>query len=70
MQKEEGSGREIVKDRRGILKEEKTKKEKKTKVQKKNLEKKEKMKEIKREREVEMRGFSGGEILKRRDPLV
>ena len=32
MQKGEGSGREIVKDRRKILKEEKAKKERKTKV--------------------------------------
>jgi len=46
MQKGEGSGREIVKDRKEILKEEKEKKtkkeKKKTKVQKKDLEKKEK----------------------------
>ena len=96
MQRGEGSGREIVKDRREILKEEKTKKEKKTtKVQKKNLEKKEKKREVEKreekkieidegqrrpekkieekievEREVELRGFSGGEILKGRYPLV
>ena len=43
MQRGEGSGKEVVKDRREILKEEKvkkTKKEKKIKVQKKDLEKK------------------------------
>jgi len=88
MQREEGSGREIGKDRREILRKERKKKERKmkTKVQKKNLEKKEKKieeegkeekaekvektKEIEEEREVEMQGFSGGEILKRRYPLV
>ena len=90
MQRGEGSGREIVKDRREILKEEKAKKERKTKVQKKDLgkkadEKKEekieidegqrrpeekKEEKIEVEREVEMRGFSGGEILKGRYPLV
>ena len=46
MQKGEGSGREIVKDRKEILKEEKAKKEKKTKVQKKDLGKKEKEEKI------------------------
>jgi len=74
MQKGEGSGREIGKDQRVILRE---KREKKTKIQKKDLEKKEKMREVEKknekmeeEREVEMRGFSGGEILKVRYPLV
>jgi len=88
MQRGEGSGREIGKDQREILREERKKKERrmKTKVQKKDLKKKEKkieeegkeekvekvekMKEIEEEREVEMRGFSRGEILKRRYPLV
>ena len=63
MQRGEGSGREVVKDRREILKEEKAKREKKrTKVQKKDLEKKkkkrvveeEKDEKIEKEREVEM----------------
>jgi len=74
MQRGEGSGKEVVKDRREILKEERMKK---TKVQKKDLEKKEKKREVEKkdekieeEREVEMQGFSGGEILKRRYPLV
>jgi len=82
MQRGEGSGREIGKDRREILREErmkkivqvrtqsKDKKEKKERVEekKKVIEKEEKT-EIE-EREVEMRGFSGGEILKGRYPLV
>ena len=74
MQRGEGSGKEVVKDRREILKEERMKK---TKVQKEDLEKKEKKREVEKkdekieeEREVEMQGFSGGEILKRRYPLV
>jgi len=57
MQRGEGSGREIVKGQREILKEErekKTKKEKKTKVQKKDLEKKEKMREEEREEKIEV----------------
>jgi len=90
MQRGEGSGRKIGKDRREILREEKEKKERKIKikVQKKDLEKKkekkvdnEKEKKIEKmiekeekteieEREVEMRGFSGGEILKGRYPLA
>ena len=81
MQRGEGSGREIVKDRREILKEEgeqKMKKEKKekTKVQKKDLKDRKEKKiddekeEIEEEKKVEMRGFSGGEILKGRYPLV
>ena len=49
MQKGEGSGREIVKDRKEILKEERVKKMK-TKVQKKNLEKKEKTREEEEEK--------------------
>ena len=40
MQRGEGSGKEIVKDRREILKEERAKKERKIKVQKKDLGKK------------------------------
>ena len=46
MQRGEGSGSEIGKDRREILKEEKAKKESKIKVQKKDLEKKEKTREV------------------------
>jgi len=49
MERGEGSGREIVKDRREILKEErvkKTRKEKKIKVQKKDLEKKKRRRKI------------------------
>jgi len=84
MQKGEGSGKEIGKDRREILREEREKKMK-TKVQKKDLENKKEKKiddekekieiEIKgkkeiEEKEVEMRGFSRGEILKGRYPLV
>jgi len=78
MERGEGSGREIVKDRREILKEEREKKEKrKTKVQKKDLEKKEKTREVEKreekieaDKEVEMQGFSRGEILKGRYPLA
>jgi len=90
MQRGEGSGKEVGKDRREILKEEKAKKEKrKTKVQKKDLENKKKKKvdnerkkkktkekvekkeeKIEEEKEIEMQGFSGGEILKGRYPLV
>jgi len=54
MQRGEGSGKEVVKDRREILKEERMKK---TKVQKKDLKKKEKKREIEKiekEKEVEM----------------
>ena len=89
MQRGEGSGSEVVKDRKEILKEERVKKMK-TKVQKKDLEKKDKMREVEKieidegqrrperkikekievEREVEMQGFSGGEILKGRYPLA
>jgi len=81
MQRGEGSGREIGKERREILREErkkkkvqvrtpnKDKKEKKEEKIEKTIEKEEK-KEIEEEREVEMRGFSGGEILKGRYPLV
>ena len=95
MQRGEGSGREMGKDRREIMKEEREKKERKMKVQKKDLEKKGKMREVEKreeekieieegqrrperkieekieeEKEIEMRGFSGGEILKGRYPLV
>jgi len=78
MERGEGSGREIVKDRKEILKEEKVKKkkrkikvEKKERKGKKDSEKKEeKIEKVREEREVEMRGFSRGEILKRRYPLV
>jgi len=83
MQRGEGSGKEIGKERREILREErkkkivqvqtlgKDKKEKKKEVdeKKKEIEVEEK-KEMEEEREVEMRGFSGGEILKGRYPLV
>ena len=54
IQRGEGSGKEVVKDRREILKEERMKK---TKVQKKDLKKKEKKREIEKiekEKEVEM----------------
>ena len=57
MQRGEGSGREIVKDRKEILKEEKAKKERKMKVQKKDLGKKridDEKTEIKEKREIEM----------------
>ena len=56
MQRGEGSGREVGKDHREILREEREKKERKMKikVQKKDLEKKEKMREVEKEREVEM----------------
>ena len=85
MQRGEGSGKEMVKGRKEILREEREKKMKeekrekrKTKVKKKDLEKKEKTREVEEkeekieieEREVEMQGFSGGEILKRRYPLA
>jgi len=84
MQKGEGSGKEIGKERREILREErkkkivqvqtpgKDKKKEKRVVEEKKEEKIEEKKESKEieEREVEMRGFSGGEILKRRYPLV
>ena len=88
MQRGEGSGREIGKDRREILREErkknigekksvqvrtpgKDKKEKKKGVEEKKQEiEKEETKEIEEEIEVEMRGFSGGEILKGRYPLA
>ena len=56
MQRGEGSGREVGKDHREILREEREKK-KKTKVQKEELEKKEKKREvekIEKEKEVEM----------------
>jgi len=62
MERGEGSGREVVKDRREILKKEKVKKEKR-----KIKEKKEKIEE---EREIKMQGFSGGEILRGRYSLV
>jgi len=64
IQKGEGREKEVVKNRREILKEEKAKKEKKEKKIEEKDEKKEE------EREVEMRGFSRGEILKGRYPLV
>ena len=95
MQRGEGSGKEVGKNRREILKEEREKKEKKIMAQKKGQEKKkekkvddetdeEKRKEgqqrpkikiemkgkIEIEKEVEMRGFSRGEILKGRYPLA
>ena len=76
MQRGEGSGKEIGKDRREILKEERKKKmgdKKKVQVQTPDEDKKEKIEEkteIEEEREIEMRGFSGGEILKGRYPLV
>ena len=56
MQRGEGSGREVGKDHREILREEREKKERKMKikVQKKDLEKKEKTREVEKEREVEM----------------
>ena len=79
MQRGEGSSG-VGKNRREILREEKEKREKKkTTVQKKDQEKKREKKvdnekdgktEIEEEREVEIRGFSGGEILKGRYPLV
>ena len=76
MQRGEGSGKEVGKDRKEILKEERVKKGK-TKVEKTKIEKKEKTREveekdekIEEEREVEIRGFSGGEILKGRYPLA
>ena len=50
MQRGEGSSREIVKDRKEILKEERVKKMK-TKVQKKDLEKKEKTREVEKREE-------------------
>jgi len=83
MQRGERSGKEVVKGRREILKEEKAKKEKKEKREKKEKKIEEKDKKIEKEREVEkreekiekereieMQGFSGGEILKGRYPLV
>jgi len=82
MQRGEGSGKEVVKERREILREEREKKGKKITAQKKGQEKKKEKKvddekeeikkeiEIEREVEVEMRGFSGGEILKGRYPLA
>jgi len=67
IQRGERSGKEVVKDRKEILKEERIKKIKE--------EKREKTREVeekiaKEEKEVEMQGFSGGEILKGRYPLV
>ena len=50
MQRGEGSGREVGKDRREILREEREKK-KKTKVQKEELEKKEKKREVEKREE-------------------
>ena len=73
MQRREGSRREVVKDRREILKEEKAKREK---VQKKDQGKKkekkvdDKKEKRKKEREVEIQGFFRGEILKGRYPLA
>ena len=75
MQREEGSKREVGKDRKEILREERAKK-KKTKVEKKERKekKKEKMREveekIEEERELEMQDFSSGEILRERYSLV
>ena len=92
MQKGEGSSKEIVKDRREILREEREKK--KITAQKKGQEKKKEKKiddekkmeskrkreidegqrqperEIEEEQEIEMQGFSGGEILKGSYPLA
>ena len=73
MERGERSGKEIVKERREILKKEKIKK--KMKMKKEKIEKKEKTREdkkekIKGEREVEMQGFSRGEILRGRYPLA
>ena len=73
MERGERSGKEIIKERREILKKDKVKKEKKMKKEK--IEKKEKMREdkeekIEEEREVEMQGFSRGEILRGRYPLA
>ena len=64
-----------VKDKREILKEEKAKKERKEKEEKREKKEKtrkieEKEKKIEEEREVEMRGFSGEEILRGRYSLV
>ena len=63
MERGERSGKEIIKERREILKKEKVKKEKK--IKKEKIEKKEKMREnkeekIEEERELEMQGFSRG----------
>jgi len=76
MQKGEGSGREIGKNWREILREERKKKN--VQAQMPGKDKKEKRKgveekkddKIEEEREVEMRDFSRGEILKGRYPLV
>ena len=76
MQRGEGSGKEVEKDRREILREERTKKN--IQAQTSGKDKKEKRKgvtekkdeKIEEEREVEMQGFSRGEILKGRYPLV
>ena len=73
MERGERSGKEIVKERREILKKEKIKK--KMKMKKEKIEKKEKTREDKKEkiegeREVEMQCFSRGEILRGRYPLA
>ena len=76
IQRGEGSGKEVEKDRREILREERTKKN--IQAQTSGKDKKEKRKgvnekkdeKIEEEREVEMQGFSRGEILKGRYPLV
>jgi len=67
MQRGEGSGKEIGKERREILREERKKKI--VQVQMPDKDKKDEKTEM-REIEVEMRGFSRGEILKGRYPLV
>ena len=75
MQRGEGSRKEIGKERREILKEERKKKIVQVQIPGKDKKEKkkgvdEKKKEIKEEREVEMQGFSRGEILKGRYPLA
>ena len=83
MQRGERSGKETVKERREILREEREKKikeekkeKRKTKVQKKDLENKKEKKiddekeKIEKKKEVEIRGFSRGEILRGRYPLA
>jgi len=72
MQRGEGSGKEVVKERREILREERKKKN--VQAQTLGKDKKEKRKGVDEKKdekiEVEMRGFSRGEILKGRYPLA
>ena len=81
MQRGEGSGKEVGKNRREILREERKKKKKvqvrtpgKDEKKEKRIDDEKKMedkeREIEAETEIEIRGFSGGEILKGRYPLV